>query len=105
MKKLIITDVIFGHLLENLTEHKDSNIESIAFVTKYRDYEFDFYAWKDENYKTKVQDFGKMKNGKWVQYEPTEKQLQVFKDYIAKRVKSYEPIETQNENLYWYEQK
>ena len=89
----IISQAIFGSLLKNAECDTGDDLDTIGFISKWMNYEMSFYV--DESYGDDlvIEDFGCMRKGEWIQYQPTKKQKQQLNELISKR-----RIEIEEEN-------
>ena len=65
---------IFQKLMENLKQESD-DLDNLGMRAKYKNWEISFH---DEGNGVIVDDFGKLTNRKWVQYQPTKREREIM---------------------------
>ena len=66
------------------------DIDCVGITASYFQYTISFYGDREDDYALKVEDFGKLAKGKWMQYAPTTEQLDRLKSRLDLEVETIE---------------
>jgi hypothetical protein len=94
-----MTQAIFDTILRQRAENDNTFNDVSAVGFSYNTYRVDFYTYDLNDFTPSVDNFGRTaKNGEWIQYEPTERQIekmrQILKENFSKWIKENEDNET-----------
>lgn len=81
---------IFEKIISKIKRNTGMDLEQIGFDCKYNNYRTNFYGNLEEDYQLRVEDFGLMKESKWIQLEPTEIQLNIMQNIINDEIEQVE---------------
>lgn len=81
-----IFDTIIGQRAEN--DNTFNDVSAVQF--SYKTYRVDFYSYDLVNFTPSVDNFGRTaKNGEWIQYEPTQEQIEKMRNKLEANWNAY----------------
>jgi len=81
-----IHDSTFKALIKSAILQTADDLEDVGFKSDLGTTAISFFGNIDNNYQVEVEDFGRMKGGKWLQYEPTAGQITAMQNVILTQV-------------------
>ena len=81
-----IGDTIFYFMIKNAVCDTKDDTEIVGFTSLWMNYEISFYINTKAQSKLIVDDFGYLKNGEWVQCQPTKIQLALMQQCTTKKL-------------------
>jgi hypothetical protein len=76
----------FKALIKGAILQTSDDLEDVGFKCELGTAAISFFGNIENDYRVEVEDFGRMKGGKWLQYEPTEGQITAMQNVILSRV-------------------
>jgi len=93
-----IEQSVFESVMDGIECDTGDDLGTVGFMARNHDYSISFYGNQVEGHDLIVDEFGKMKNGEWVSFEPTEMQIYCMNQLIQNEVKRIQKLEEEKRN-------
>lgn len=91
------TPALFNSLIESKVLQTGNDLEDIGFKCELGTAAISFFGNIENNYQVEIEDFGKMRGSKWVQFTPTESQVTRMQNIILSQVEAIEESKVKEE--------